>query len=798
MTQGIYSFPQSGFAPDPSIDRLPPCNIEAEEAVLGGILLDPNAIHRIKDRLKPEHFYVTAHKDIYQTCLRLSNKQQPTDLLSVTSWLSDHNILTKVGGRNKLANVVSGSVSSVNIDAMAEIVIKKSNRRDTMRLAQQMINYAYDEELELEDIHSLIGKKINSIFDTPITQTKEQRQAWEHNRLLQEVKNIFTTCAEPSLRLFRLKCLADENRSVSMNFLELLYLKSLTAQCSKLLNYEELKELAGSTVREWLLNGLVPKSTTILLASDGGVGKTKLAYGIGKVLIQGDKFGQFYATGEKRKILYYQGDESPGDMLQALEALGYSESDINKYVRVRFGWSAENMPTLIQDVSEFKPDVVLIDSLSTANKYSVYQESQMEYSRPILEMSGLATEHKTTFIIIHHTNKDGGVRGTTAIRNAVSEVWTLSKDKSPDASPHDRILEINKSRSRSSGNKYRLLFNPEDLSFTFLQEETDQNFNAAEQTAKEQLLEFFAANRNFRYTTEELTHRTGFSKGHLRKCLVGLSADGLISVQRRPGQANVYFLVMEGDHPNPGGDHPMITPDFLSKSPETVAMTGLQIQPNEYVGKSVITHDHRRSPDDHPMITPHDHLTESYTVSDTAEGDHPVEKKDPEKKSEESKFEKNNGGFSRSRDHLRPEPSLSKDSLGDHGGDHGGDHQVNIPDHDHPMITPKIEEGRVYWSRSLNKQVKVIKVYASVKKADCHVAGDAIAKPRLAFSDLLLSPPALTPGDKVTVLEGEHRGQELLVSSVDGDNIWLKKQSQKFAPPMSNKGQPYKANQLRR
>ncbi|YAF95167.1 MAG: VapE domain-containing protein [Nodularia sp. CChRGM 3473] len=118
---------------------------------------------------------------------------------------------------------------------------------------------------------------------------------------------------------------------------------------------------------------------------------------------------------------------------------------------------------------------------------------------------------------------------------------------------------------------------------------------------------------------------------------------------------------------------------------------------------------------------------------------------------------------------------------------------------DLPAITPKIEEGKIYWSRSLNKQVKVIKVYASVKKADCHVAGDAIAKPRLAFSDLLLSSPPYAPGDKVKVLEGEHKGLDLVVSSVDADgNLWLKKDSQKFAPPLSNHGQPYTASQLKR
>jgi len=80
-------------------DRLPPHNIEAEEAILGGILLDPEAISRVSDRLVSDAFYISAHKDIYQAALKLHNQGKPTDLLNVVAWLSDHNLLEKVGGQ---------------------------------------------------------------------------------------------------------------------------------------------------------------------------------------------------------------------------------------------------------------------------------------------------------------------------------------------------------------------------------------------------------------------------------------------------------------------------------------------------------------------------------------------------------------------------------------------------------------------------------------------------------------------------------------------------------------------------
>ncbi len=716
-------------------DKLPPQCIEAEEAVLGGILLDLSAIYRVKDRLRTEHFYIGAHKDIYQACIRLAKDDQPTDLIHVTSWLSDHDLLARIGGRNKLATLVDRTVSAVNIDAMANLIISKYKRRELIRAGNKVIELGYDNDQDLIQIFATVTNKIKAITDTPFAPTKDENLQRKHKRLLEELITIYTTCSEPSFRFFRLHELAKEE-SVNVKFLENLYLKSLTAQCSNLLNYEELKELAGSTVREWLLNGLVPKSTTILLAADGGIGKTKLAYGVGKTLIQGDKFGHFHATG-KRKILYYQGDESPGDMLQALDSLGYSEDDIGQYVRVRFGWSAENMPTLIQDLQEFQPDFVVIDSLSTANKYSTYQESQMEYARPILEMTGLATQYKTTILIIHHTNRDGGVRGTTAIRNAVSEVWLLSKDKSETATPYDRILEINKSRSRSSGKKYRLMFSPEDLSFTFLGEESEQGFNLAEQSARDALLNFFSSNRNIRFTSKELAHRSGYSDSHTRNCLSELAADGLISVERRLGQAYQYYLVLEAaDYQQPSA--------AISGNVRNVVSTGLQEFIGQYTGSAAADGQHPSSDHQQPISTPHQHPSSPYTASNTADAAGVSTQKSSTPATSEPK--KKNRGFASVHHQQQPEPLQNKDFGAADGGADGvlmgvltaadGVLESADPQQLNPASYKNIEVGGIYLSRSLGKKVKVSKLYLSVKKADVHVAGDAIAKPRLSLADL--------------------------------------------------------------
>ncbi|MEH2210930.1 replicative DNA helicase [Nostoc sp.] len=140
--------------------RLPPQNIEAEEAILGGILLDPEAISRVSDRLLPEAFYISAHKDIYQAAVRLHTQGKATDLLSVTSWLTDNEMLARIGGRNKLATLVDRTVSAVNIDALAGLVMDKYLRRQLIKAGNEIVHLGYETETELPQVLDRAEQKV--------------------------------------------------------------------------------------------------------------------------------------------------------------------------------------------------------------------------------------------------------------------------------------------------------------------------------------------------------------------------------------------------------------------------------------------------------------------------------------------------------------------------------------------------------------------------------------------------------------------------------------------------------------
>jgi len=144
-------------------DRLPPQNIEAEEAILGGILLDPEAISRVSDRLTPEAFYIGAHKDIYGAALRLHSAGKPTDLLNIVAWLSDHELLTRIGGKSKLAQLVDRTVSAVNIDALAALVMDKYLRRKLIQSGNEIVHLGFETETELATVLDQAEQKVFSI-----------------------------------------------------------------------------------------------------------------------------------------------------------------------------------------------------------------------------------------------------------------------------------------------------------------------------------------------------------------------------------------------------------------------------------------------------------------------------------------------------------------------------------------------------------------------------------------------------------------------------------------------------------
>ena len=176
-------------------DNLPPTNIEAEEAILGGILLDPKAITIVADILPVEAFSISTHQQIYKAALELQHKDKQVDLMTVTTWLTDHKLLRKAGGKTKLAQLLNRTVSAVNIDHYSLLVLDKYQRRRLIAAGHEIVDLGYDTSTELETVFDQAESKI---FDL----TTDKKDKFTTEPINDTLADIFNELEQGSLPLY--------------------------------------------------------------------------------------------------------------------------------------------------------------------------------------------------------------------------------------------------------------------------------------------------------------------------------------------------------------------------------------------------------------------------------------------------------------------------------------------------------------------------------------------------------------------------------------------------------------------
>ncbi len=148
----------------------PPQSIEAEESVLGGILLDPGAFKRVKGRVFQQDFYVQAHRIIFKALTELAIADQPTDLITLSQKLQDENQFDRVGGVGKLSKLIDGTMSAVNVDKYADLVREKSLKRMMIAAANRIIDTGYDPSATAKEALGTFREMLKSLSEEAHTE----------------------------------------------------------------------------------------------------------------------------------------------------------------------------------------------------------------------------------------------------------------------------------------------------------------------------------------------------------------------------------------------------------------------------------------------------------------------------------------------------------------------------------------------------------------------------------------------------------------------------------------------------
>ena len=147
---------------DFSSHKLPPQHIEAEQSVLGGILIENEAINRVMEFLDAGDFYRDAHRKIFDALINLSERDEPADLITLTNELRKIDQLDSIGGASYLASLIDSVPTAANIEYYARIVKEKAVLRKLIRTSTEIIT----QELRVrEDVEGFLDEAERAIFE---------------------------------------------------------------------------------------------------------------------------------------------------------------------------------------------------------------------------------------------------------------------------------------------------------------------------------------------------------------------------------------------------------------------------------------------------------------------------------------------------------------------------------------------------------------------------------------------------------------------------------------------------------
>ena len=130
-------------------NKVPPNSIEAEQSVLGSMLLDKEAIIVALEILDSSDFYREAHKEIFEAIYDLFNRNRPVDLVTLTEELKNRQTLDAIGGIPYITSLASGVPIAANVRHYAEIVERKSILRKLIKASQEIIHLSYSSDIEV-------------------------------------------------------------------------------------------------------------------------------------------------------------------------------------------------------------------------------------------------------------------------------------------------------------------------------------------------------------------------------------------------------------------------------------------------------------------------------------------------------------------------------------------------------------------------------------------------------------------------------------------------------------------------
>lgn len=301
-------------------------------------------------------------------------------------------------------------------------------------------------------------------IDEVVQKAKSDAATMRHAELIAALAAIHEAHAEnASLITFKLQELAREYGRTVSDILGI-WAAHKQATLQERTGIKSPEDLCGLPGREYLMPGLIQKAAVYVLAGAGGSGKTSFCGALARHVLEGKAIevkGRFRPV-PKGRVMWVSSDTNDVDFRDVLVNSGLmdlTEDGQYRYLIERgaldywpgFQWTM--ITALERRIAKHRPDLVIIDSLASCNRTTGIDENSAAVANPLYDLQQLVLERPVTFFILHHLNKGGAIRGSTAIEAACSSVWRMARPSDEQCQANG--LDVGTDRIISPGAKNR-------------------------------------------------------------------------------------------------------------------------------------------------------------------------------------------------------------------------------------------------------------------------------------------------------------------------------------------------------
>jgi len=176
-----------------NLGKIPPQDLEIEQAVLGSLMLEAEAIHKVVGIINADSFYNDNHRKIFEVVKSLADASKPIDLLTVTRALIEKNQLEEIGGPLFITQLTSKVASAAHIEFHARIIQQLFTQRELIKIGAETITEAYEEGTDIEDLLNSLKRKISTVEDSTLSSNTGQSHL---DVIMETIKEIEKDCVQ--------------------------------------------------------------------------------------------------------------------------------------------------------------------------------------------------------------------------------------------------------------------------------------------------------------------------------------------------------------------------------------------------------------------------------------------------------------------------------------------------------------------------------------------------------------------------------------------------------------------------